>query len=456
MTSGDLGNTGRGKELPHDLLSERSLVGCLLIDSLAYDQIASVGLAASDFYHQHNGLIYQVIADLAFESHAIDLVTVCSRLADRGKLELLGGRSAIASLIEDQASAANVYFYAKTVKDKSLVRQVIRMATKVVERGQNFNGDLDNFVEEVESGLFRLTSQTRLDGPKELKHFLKANLKELENSQRKKGEISGLPTGFQDIDRKLLGLQPGQLVVLAARPAMGKTSLALNIAVNCCKNSGLPVAIFSLEMVAEELSMRILSGEASIDSHRMRTKNFLDTDLRNLGKAVQTLSQLPLLINDSAACTLVDIKSQCRKIKSEQGLGLVVIDYLQLMNSHTGNPSREQQISEISRGLKNLAKELECPILSLSQLNRAVESRLDKRPMLSDLRESGSIEQDADIVLMVYRDEFYNKESKDQGIAEIIVGKNRAGETGTARLAWVGAQTKFGNLSHATPPFGSR
>ena len=246
----------------------------------------------------------------------------------------------------------------------------------------------------------------------------------------------------------LLGMQAGQLIILAARPAMGKTSLALNLAVNTCKATHLPVAIFSLEMVAAELSMRVLSSEAGVDSSRLRTKDFLDTDLRKMGKSVQELSQLPLFINDSAGSGLLDIKSQCRKIKLENGLGLIIIDYLQLMQSHNKLLSREQQISEISRGLKELAKELGCPVIALSQLNRSLESRPDKRPMPSDLRESGAIEQDADIILFVYRDEVYNKESKDKGIAEVIIGKNRAGETGTAKLAWIGSQTKFGNLAY--------
>ena len=233
---------------------------------------------------------------------------------------------------------------------------------------------------------------------------------------------------------------------------MGKTSLALNVATRSCKQTKLPVVVLSLEMLDAELSMRILSSEAKVDSKRLRTKNFLDTDLRNIGNAIQGLSQLPIYINDNGGTTVPDILSQCRKIKSENGLGLIIIDYLQLMRSHTNNPSREQQIAEISRGLKSMAKELECPVIALSQLNRSVESRPDKRPNTADLRESGSIEQDADIVLMVYRDDFYNKDSKEPGIAEIIVAKNRAGETGTAKLAWVGAHTSFENLTHRATP----
>ncbi len=434
-------------ELPHDLLAEKSLLGCLLIDSNSYDEISDVSLGQDDFYHPQYGTIFKVIRDLHFHSEPIDLVTVCSKLNDLGKIDMIGGQSAILNLIEDQASSANVHYYARGVKEKSILREIIRTATRVIESGSNYAGDIADFINEVESSFFKLTSQTKSTGLKDLKNILKLNLKELENMNRGKGEISGLPTGFKDIDKRLLGLQPGQLVVLAARPAMGKTALALNMAVNSARGSGLPVAIFSLEMLAQELSMRVLASEASIDSHRLKTKNYLDSDLRNIAHAVQRLSNLPLYINDAADITLVDIRSQCRKIKVEQGLGLVVVDYLQLMQSHTGNPSREQQISEISRGLKNLAKELECPVIALSQLNRAVESRTDKRPMVSDLRESGSIEQDADIVMLIYRDEVYNKETKDKGIAEVMIGKNRSGETGVTKLAWIGSQTKFANLS---------
>ena len=243
-------------------------------------------------------------------------------------------------------------------------------------------------------------------------------------------------------------MQPGQLIILAARPAMGKTSLALNIANNVCQLHQKPVAIFSLEMLDKELSMRLLSSKAKVDSKRLRTKNFLDTDLRNIGRAFKELASFPIFINDNGETTVLDVQSQCRKIQAEHGLGLVIIDYLQLMNPHNKVISREQQISEMSRGLKTLAKELECPVIALSQLNRGVEARPNKRPNTADLRESGAIEQDADIVMFVYRDEVYNPDTKEPGVAEVIVGKNRGGETGTAKLAWVGAYTSFENLSY--------
>ncbi len=436
------------KEMPHDILSEKSLLGCLLIDSKCYDIISEANLDADDFYDPRHQHIFRAITELHTDSAAIDYISVCSKLSDFGKLEAIGGKSFVLELIQDQATIVHVEHYARTVKDKSLVRGIIRTASRVIETGSKFTGNVSDYISEVESSFFELTSETRTGGLRPLKTFLKENLKELENGNRNAGEISGLPTGFIGLDKKLLGMQPGQLIVLAARPGVGKTALGLTVGINSVKATGLPTVIFSLEMLGPELSRRLLSSEASVDSDRLRTKNFLDTDLKNLSQAMSTIGKLPFYINDAADINLLDMKSQCRKIKLEQGLGLIIIDYLQLMQGHSKTQSREQQISEISRGLKNLAKELECPIIAMSQLNRAVESRPDKRPLISDLRESGSIEQDADIVMMIYRDEMYNPDSKDKGIAEVIIAKNRSGERGTVRLAWIGSQTKFAPLEY--------
>ncbi|MCB9063198.1 MAG: replicative DNA helicase [Halobacteriovoraceae bacterium] len=437
------------KEAPHDLLAEKSLLGCLIIDGSVFDEIFDLELSKDDFYHPQYGTVFEVIKDLVINNQPIDYVTVCSKLTDLGKLDQVGGQSAILNIVEDQASSANIYHYAKIVRDKSSLRKIVQTAMRVAEHGMSFSGKVEDFIQDVESSFFKLTNDAKSGGMVRINECLKSNLKDLEDTSRQTGEIQGISTGYPKLDQLLLGLQAGQLIILAARPAMGKTSLALNLAINACERTGLPVAIFSLEMLANELSSRVLSSRAKVDSKRMRTKNFLDTDLRSIGEAVKEISTFPVFINDSANITLFDIQSQCRKIKADSGLGMIVIDYLQLMKSASNNPSREQQISEISRGLKNLAKELECPIIALSQLNRAVEARPNKRPIVSDLRESGSIEQDADIVMMVYRDEVYNPNTNEKGIAEIIVGKNRAGETGTAKLAWVGSYTSFENLSFA-------
>jgi replicative DNA helicase len=435
-------------ELPHDLLAEKALIGCLLIDGSIFDEISNLKLSSSQFYDPRYGILFDVIVDLSLANRAIDYVTACAKLQEKGKLEEIGGQSFVLTIVEDQASVANVYDYAKIVKDKSSMREIIRTAMRVVQMGMNYTGDADDFIQDVESSFFKLTNDAKSGGMIKLNASLKQNLKELEDTTRMTGEISGLSTGYPDLDQRLLGMQPGQLIILAARPAMGKTSLALNIAVHSCIQSGLPVAIFSLEMLATELSMRLLTGRAKVDSKRVRKKAFLDTDLRNIAKATQELSSLPIYINDSGNTTILDIQSQSRKIKADQGLGLIVIDYLQLMGSTSKTIQREQQIAEISRGLKTMAKELGCPVIGLSQLNRGVESRPNKRPTTADLRESGAIEQDADIVMFVYRDEVYNPDTKEPGIAEIIVGKNRAGEIGTTKLAWVGAYTSFESLSH--------
>lgn len=436
------------RELPHDQLAEKSLLGCLIIDNQSFDQISDLKLKGEDFYHPAYGKVFEAINELFIANRPIDYVTLSSKLAEKGQLESIGGQSFILDIVEEQASISNIYNYGKIVKDKSSMRTLVKTAQTVSEMGRTFTGDADEFLQEVESRFFKLTNEAKKGGMQKLQSTLKENLKELEDTSRKPGEISGLPTGYQSLDKMLLGLQPGQLVVLAARPAMGKTAFALNLAVNSVKLTGLPCAIFSLEMLANELSMRLLTSEAKVPSNRVRMKDFTDTDLRSIGVAVQTLSNLPIHICDSGEVTLLDILSQCRKLKSEEGLGLIVIDYLQLMRSHTGNPSREQQISEISRGLKSMAKELGCPVLALSQLNRGVESRPDKRPNTSDLRESGAIEQDADIVSFIYRDEYYNPDTKEPGVAEIIIGKNRAGEVGKVKLHFIGATTSFEEIAY--------
>jgi replicative DNA helicase len=439
------------KELPHDYLAERSLLGCLIIDGGSFDQVIDLSLAREDFYHPHYGHIYEAIREVQIKNLPIDFVTVCARLADRGILDQLGhdeerGQSFILRLIEDQASSANVFYYARLVKEKSLLRKIIIMAQRIAEDGQRPMEDTREFLSQIESYFYKLSNEVRVGGVKKLATCLKENLQELADPQRKPGELLGISTGFRYLDEKLLGMRAGQLIIVAARPGMGKTSFGLNIAVHVAKQVGLPVAIFSFEMLAHELSMRILSHDAKIDSKKLRMKDFHEMDLKNLAVSFEKLSSLPIFIEDSGFLTIQDIQSSCRKIRSEHGLGLVLIDYVQLMKANASIQSREQQISEISRGLKHLAKELECPVMALSQLNRGVESRTEKRPMVSDLRESGSLEQDADVVCLIYRDDFYFPESKEKGIAEIIIGKNRAGETGTVKLAWKGSYTSFTNL----------
>ena len=432
------------------------MLGCLLIDGQSFAAISDLKIKRDNFFDSRHGEIFEAVCALSLASQPIDYVTVSSKLKEFGKLEEVGGASALSDLADAQISSANIYAYAKAVKDRYSMREIIRTAMRVSEMGMSFQGETEDFVNEVEGAFFKLTSDTREGKIVSLSECLKENLRELEDASRNPGDINGLSTGYTKIDELLLGMQAGQLIVLGARPSMGKTSLALNIAVNVCTQHSAPVAIFSLEMEASELSMRLLSSRAKVDSKRLRTKDFVSTDLRSISQAVQELSNLPVFINDSGNSTLLDIQSQCRKIKADQGLALVVVDYLQLMKSVVGhnskNISREQEVSEFSRGLKALAKELKCPVVVLAQLNRQVEARVDKRPNLADLRDSGAIEQDADLVAFIYRDEFYDQNTKEPGVAELIVAKNRSGETGVVKLAWVGEYTSFENLAYGDAP----
>ncbi|MBT4790418.1 MAG: replicative DNA helicase, partial [Halobacteriovoraceae bacterium] len=434
------------KEMPHDLLAEKALIGCLLVDNNSFDSITELNIYDTDFYHPQYGTIFKGIKELSLDNKPFDLVSICAKLTDMGKLEAIGGQSSILQLIEDTASSANVYHYGKIIKNKAVLRDIVRTSMRITDQGINFVGDVEEFIDEVESSFFNLANETRTNFVITLKESLKENLKRLEQGKREPGEILGLSSGFDALDKRLLGMQAGQMIIVAARPGMGKTALAINLVINAVKQSGQSVMVYSYEMLAPEISGRMLSSEANIDARKIRTNDYTDSDLRSLGFAVQELSKLPIYINDSSATTLLDIKSQARKVSSEQGLGMIVIDYLQLMQPHVKKSSREQEIAEISRGIKELAKELKIPIIALSQLNRSAASRTDRRPQLQDLRESGSIEQDADVVLLIHREDYYDENTPEKGVAEIIVAKNRAGEPGTIKLAWIAAQTKFAEL----------
>lgn len=434
-------------ELPHDLAAEKALLGCLLIDHQSFDEISDINLAKEDFYHPQYAIIFEAIKDLHIESRPIDIVTVSSKLNDHGKLERVGGQSALVEICDEIGSSANVEHYARLIKSKGVLREVVRTATRVMQTGTNFTGDVESFLQEVEASFFKLTAQTKNNRMVPLKQALYENLKELEKPARAKGEISGISTGFASIDKRLLGLQPGQLVLIAARPGMGKTALALNWAVAAAKQTNMAVAVFSYEMMYAELSMRLLASEACVDSRKLKTKEFNEMDLRAISNAIQKLSNLKLYINDSGATTLMDIRSYCRKLKAEQGLAMIVVDYLQIMPMHVKKQNREQEIAELSRGFKMLANELEIPVVALSQLNRTAASRTDRRPQLQDLRESGSLEQDANIVCLIHREDYYDPETPKKGIAEVIIAKNRNGEPGTVDLSWIGSQTKFADMA---------
>lgn len=438
-------------ELPHDIGAEKALLGCLLIDNSSFDEISDVNLDPQDFYHPQYAIIFQAVKDLHLEAMPFDIITVASKLNDHGKLEKIGGQNSLVTICDEIGSAANVEYYAQMIKQKSVLREVVRTATRVMQTGTNFNGNIEDFLSEVEAGFFKLTSTTKNNKMIPLKQALWENLKELEKPARAKGEIMGVSTGFQSIDRSLLGLQPGQLVLIAARPGMGKTALALNWAVAAAKQTNMAVAVFSYEMMYAELSMRLLASEACVDGRKLKTKEFNELDLRAISNAVQKLSNLKLYINDSGSTNLIDIRSFCRKLKAEQGLAMIVVDYLQIMPMHIKKQNREQEIAELSRGFKMLANELGVPVVALSQLNRTAASRTDRRPQLQDLRESGSLEQDANIVCLIHREDYYDPNSPKKGIAEIIIAKNRNGEPGTIELSWIGSQTKFADLAPGKP-----
>lgn len=438
-------------ELPHDLGAEKALLGCLLIDNSSYDEISDVGLDPVDFYHPQYGIIFQAVKDLHMEAMPFDIVTVASKLNDHGKLERIGGQTALITICDEIGSAANVEYYARLIKQKSTLREIVRNASRIAQTGTNFAGDVDEFLGEVEASFFKLTSQSKNNKMVSLKQALYENLKELEKPARAKGEIMGVSTGFASIDRSLLGLQPGQLVLIAARPGMGKTALALNWAVAAAKQTNMAVAVFSYEMMYAELSMRLLASEACIDSRKLKTKDFNEMDLRSISNAIQKLSNLKLYINDSGSTNLMDIRAYCRKLKAEQGLAMIIVDYLQIMPMHIKKQNREQEIAELSRGFKMLANELGIPVVALSQLNRTAASRTDRRPQLQDLRESGSLEQDANIVCLIHREDYYDPQTPKKGIAEVIIAKNRNGEPGTVELSWIGSQTKFADLAPAKP-----
>ncbi|MGE3611350.1 MAG: replicative DNA helicase [Bacteriovoracaceae bacterium] len=438
-------------ELPHDLNAEKALLGCLMIDSNSFDEISDVNLESTDFYHPQYGLIFQVIKDLHMDGVPADIVTVASKLNDHGKLEKIGGQTTLIHICDETGSAANVEYYGRLIKQKSVLREIIRTATRVMQTGSNFSGNVDDFLQDVEASFFKLTTTAKNNKMISLKQALYENLKELEKPARAKGEITGVTTGFKSIDKMLLGLQPGQLVLIAARPGMGKTALALNWAVAAARQTEMAVAVFSYEMMYAELSMRLLASEACVDARKLKTKEFNEMDLRSISNAIQKLSNLKLFINDSGSTTLMDIRSYCRKLKAEQGLAMIVVDYLQIMPMHVKKQNREQEIAELSRGFKMLANELEVPIVALSQLNRTAASRTDRRPQLQDLRESGSLEQDANIVCLIHREDYYDPQTPKKGIAEVIVAKNRNGEPGTVELSWIGSQTKFADLEFSKP-----
>ena len=431
---------------PHDIDAEQAVLGSMLTDKDAVNAAIET-LKEDAFYREDNRAIYQAIVNLYSKSEPVDIITLKDELESMNKFEQVGGYEYLASLPDKVPTTANVQKYIKIVEEKSILRNLIKTANEIIELGYNPTEDVEDIMDGAEKKIFDIMQSKNQKGYTPIKDVLVESFAKLEELYNRKQHITGVPTGFVELDYKTAGLHGSELILVAARPAMGKTAFALNIAANAALRGNAPVAIFSLEMSKDQLVNRILCSEAMVDSNKVRTGKLEEDDWVKLAGAIGPLSEAEMYIDDTPGISVMEIRTKCRKLKMEKNIGLVVIDYLQLVQgSNKRSGSREQEISEISRSLKILAKEINVPVIALSQLSRAVEQRPDHRPMLSDLRESGAIEQDADIVMFLYRDDYYNKESEKKDIAEVIIAKQRGGSTGTVELLWMGNYTKFVNL----------
>ena len=435
-----------GKIPPNDTEAEQAVLGSMLTDKEATIAAIEV-LKEEDFYREDNKLIYRAILNLYNRAEPIDIITLKSELTSMGKFDTIGGLEYLADLPERVPTTANVDRYIKIVEEKSILRNLIKTANEIITLGYDPTEEVENIMDSAEKKIFDIMQSKNQKGYTPIKDILVDTFAQLEQLYNQKQHITGVPTGFADLDYKTAGLHGSDLVLVAARPAMGKSAFALNIATNAAVRAKVPVAIFSLEMSKEQMVNRILCSEAMVDSNKVRTGKLDEQDWGKLAGALGPLSESEIYIDDTPGISVMEIRAKCRKLKLEKNIGLVVIDYLQLIQaSNRRSGSREQEISEISRSLKILAKEINVPVVALSQLSRAPEQRPDHRPMLSDLRESGAIEQDADIVMFLYRDDYYNEDSEKKNIAEVILAKHRAGSTGTVELLWLGNYTKFVNI----------
>ena len=430
---------------PHNLHAEESLLGALLLSRDVVGQVAELQMRVEHFYkpaHQH---IYEAIRGLMANGHAVDIVTVSDELRRNGLLDDIGGAQALNELQNATPAISNAHRYAKIVQDTAMLRKLISVAGEITELAYMEPDDVTKALDEAETKVFEVAEDRVVDSTRPLSELLPEAMDELQATFERGDSITGVPTGYNDLDELLSGLQPSTLNIIGARPAMGKTALGLGIALNVAKTTHKPVLVFSLEMGHAELTQRILSSEAEVESQKLRTGRLQEPDWSKIGRAINRIEGIPLYLDDNPRVTVMEIRAKARRLKARSGgIGLIMIDYLQLMSGGANAENRQLEVSEISRGLKILARELQTPIIALSQLSRTLESRADKRPMLADLRESGSLEQDADVVMFLYRDEVYNRDSPDKASAELIVAKHRSGPTGVARLVFRGQYTKFG------------
>lgn len=436
-----------GRVPPHNVQAEESLLGAMLLKQTAISESVQA-VSTGDFYKPAHAHIFDAISSLYGAGEPVDPVTVAAELKRAGLLDAIGGPSVLLSIQSRTPAVSNAAHYAKIVEENSLLRRLVSTASEIAELGYAPLDDVTKTLDVAESMMYEVAQRRVSDTMVELRDLLDASLDHLEKLYERGEAITGTPSGYTDLDALTAGLQPNALIVVGARPAMGKTSFALGAAANAALRANRPVLFFSLEMGHLELTQRILGSEGRIDATHLRNGQLDERDWSKISKAMGRLGDAPLWIDDNPNLTIMEIRAKARRLKSRVGdLGLIVIDYLQLMSGRSNAESRQVEISEISRGLKILARELECPVMALSQLSRGLEARADKRPMLADLRESGSIEQDADVVMFVYRDEVYNRDTPDKNTAEIIVAKHRSGPTGVCRLAWLDYCTRFENMA---------
>ena len=444
---------------PHSIEAEQSVLGGLLLDNAAWDRIADF-ISAEDFYRYDHRLIFQTIVKLVNSSRPADVITVYEALSGLGRADEVGGLAYLNALAQNTPSAANIRRYAEIVRDRGVLRQLITVADEISGTAFNPQGkEVKQMLDEAESKIFAIAEEGArgTQGFQDIQPLLKQVVERIDElySRDNTSDITGVPTGFADLDRMTSGLQPGDLIIVAGRPSMGKTAFSINIGENVAIDSGLPVAVFSMEMGGAQLAMRMLGSVGRLDQHRLRTGRLVDEDWPRLTHAIQKMNDAQLYIDETPALSSIELRARARRLARQCGkLGLIVIDYLQLMSANSAGENRATEISEISRNLKGLAKELNCPVIALSQLNRSLEQRPNKRPVMSDLRESGAIEQDADVILFIYRDQVYNPDSPDKGTAEIIIGKQRNGPIGSVRLTFMGEYTKFENYTGSLSIYG--
>mgnify|MGYP005932042069 FL=1 len=434
---------------PHNVEAERAVIGAMMLNADAI-MVCSELLTSDEFYQQQYGIIFDALVEMYKDGVGADLVTLQNKLREKEVTPELYSVEYLGELLASVPTSANVKFYAEIVHEKAVLRRLIRVSEHVTKDCYMDSQPLEDILEDTEKSVFDVIQQRGGSEFEPIRDVVLRTLDSIEKAAKQKGNITGLETGFRDLDAKTAGLQKSDLILIAARPAMGKTAFVLNIAEYVALHSNSTIALFSLEMSKEQLVKRMLAMNSMVDSQKIRTGDLEDDDWDKLVGSVRKIGNSNLVIDDTSGITASELRSKCRKLKIEQGLDLVIIDYLQLMTGagKRKSDSRQQEISDISRSLKVMARELNVPVIALSQLSRAVESRPDKRPMLSDLRESGAIEQDADIVMFIYRDEYYNPDSEKKGVAEVIVAKQRSGPTGPVELAWLSQYTKFGNLEY--------